>query len=265
MRVLEETVEKLSSGHTAPSPPINIKRKDEWGVLARALEKTRQAWVEKDRITMILGKTVSPQSTSRILSGEDFFALKGEKRECVILHLQFKGFDEISQNLIPALVVESLNQYFNIVHEIVFKYEGLMNKFAGDTAIAVWGAPLAQDDKEWRAAQASLEIQERVKLFNIERISKNLPPFLFGAGLHVGIVVSGNLGSERFWDYGVIGEPLKIAARLCDMAAPGRVVISAKLYEKIQHRLQVQSLEPLAIKNSHQPMATYEILQTLED
>jgi adenylate cyclase len=160
--------------------------------------------------------------------------------------------------------VEALNQYFTIINELVFKYEGMLDRFMGDSAMAVWGAPFTHDDKEWRAVKAALEIQEALKDFNISRIKKGYPPFTVGIGIHTGWVVAGNLGSKQHYDYSIIGESLHVVSRLCSMAAPGQTVVSGETYEKVLHGVKGNPLNPIAVKGSMEPLNTYEITELLE-
>ncbi|HJT23211.1 MAG TPA: adenylate/guanylate cyclase domain-containing protein, partial [bacterium] len=145
----------------------------------------------------------------------------------------------------------------------VFKYEGMLDKFIGDTAIAVWGAPFSHEDKETRAIKAALEIQEGLKEFNISRIKTGHPSFTVGIGIHTGLVVTGNLGSNKRFDYSIIGEPLHVVSRLCAMAAPGQIITSMETYEKIRPLVKANPMNPIAVKGTLEPLKTFEIIQLL--
>lgn len=258
---LNSAIDRIKEGDLNASLPV--QRPDEIGQLARSLEGMLNAIKEKDRISLILGKVVSPQMAKNILEARDLFALKGERRECTLLYADLRGFNTLSENMTPQALVEALNQYFGLINEIVFKHEGMLDKFIGDTAVAVWGAPFTHEDKEQRAVKAALEIQEALKDFNISRIKKGHPPFTIGTGIHTGMVVSGNLGSEKRYDYTIIGEPLHIVARLCAMAAPGQTVVSEETYQKIKQMVKANALNPIAIKGSMESLKTYEIVKLL--
>jgi class 3 adenylate cyclase len=254
-------VEKMKAGDlTAPLP---IGRMDDWGDLARSLKSMGESLREKDRISLILGKVVAPQAAKKILAENEYFALKGESRECTILFADLKGFNILSEHMTPPQLVEALNQYFNLINEAVFKHEGMMDKFIGDTAVAVWGAPFSHPDKEILAVRTAMEILETLKDFNIARIIKNIPPFTIGIGIHTGPVVTGNLGSEKHYDYTVIGDNLHVTSRLCAMSAPGQIIVSSQTYEKIKKQVNVKPLSPILVKGSTQPVPTYEIVEIL--
>ncbi|HEY5039485.1 MAG TPA: adenylate/guanylate cyclase domain-containing protein [bacterium] len=261
LRRIVIAVVKISDGDL--NAPLPVNRLDEWGSLARALAGMVESLKEKDRVSLILGKVLSPQAAKKILAEKDYFALKGERRDCTILYADLRGFNILSENMTPPVLVEALNQYFSLINEIVFKYEGMLDKFIGETAVAIWGAPFTPEDKEERAVKTALEIQEALKEFNISRIKKGFPPFTIGIGIHTGPVVSGNLGSEKHYDYTVIGEPLHIASRLCAMAAPGQTVVTEETYEKVKTLVKANLLNPIAVKGSMQPLGTYEITQLI--
>ncbi len=258
---LRGAVERMAQGDWNAFLPV--RRPDEWGLMARGLQEMAESLREKERVSLVLGKVVDPQAAKKILGDKDYFALKGERRECTLLQADLKGFNTLSENMAPEALVEALNRYFSLINEIVFKYEGMLDKFMGDAALAVWGAPFTHPDKEWRAVRAALEIQEALKEFNISRIKTGHPPFTVGIGIHTGTVVSGNLGSDRRPDYSVIGEPLHVAGRLCSMAAPGQTVVSDETHEKISAWVKAKPLNPIAVKGSLESLKTYEVIQFL--
>jgi adenylate cyclase len=139
----------------------------------------------------------------------------------------------------------------------------MVDKFIGDTAIAVWGAPFAHKDKEIRAVRAALEIQKAIKELNLARVHKGYEIFDLGIGIHTGFVVCGNLGSNQYYDYSVIGEPLQIADKLCAMAPPSQVIVSEETYEKIETLVQVTPANPIMMPGSKKLLKTYEIHQIL--
>lgn len=252
-------VDQITKGNLHVSLPLG--RPDELGRMARSLEEMIESMQERDRISLVLGKVVDPQAAKKILGDKGYFALKGERRECTLLQADLKGFNTLSENMDPETLVEALNRYFSIINEVVFKYEGMLDKFIGDTAVAVWGAPFSHEDKEARAVKTALEIQEALKEFNISRIKTGHPPFTMGIGIHTGMVVSGNLGSDKRFDYSIIGEPLHVVSRLCVMAAPGQTVVSEETYEKIKTLVKTKPLNPIAVKDSLEPLKTFEIAQ----
>jgi class 3 adenylate cyclase len=243
--------------------PLPVKRSDDWGKLARSIHNIVLNLKDKERITLILGKVVSPLTTQKILAENNYFAIKGEQRECTLLQARIGDFDAPSHNMKPEVLVEVLNDYLSLINRIVFNHEGMVDKFIGDTALAVWGAPFAQNDKEIRAARAALEIQNAVKELNMKRVKNGLVPFNLAIGIHTGLVVSGNLGSDQYYDYSVIGEPLQTADKLCAKAAPNQILVSEETYQKIKKVVRASSVNPIVIQEGQKPLKTYEIDELL--
>ncbi len=119
--------------------------------------------------------------------------------------------------------------------------------------------------KELRSSEdLALEIQEALKEFNISRIKKGHPPFTIGIGIHTGLVVAGNLGSERtHMITRLSGTLFMLVARLCAMASPGQTVVSDETYQKIKSMVKANPLNPIAVKGSMESLKTYEITQLL--
>jgi class 3 adenylate cyclase len=255
LRQMTRQVREIHEGNW--DTPLPIGRMDAWGSLADSLSDLLGNLREKERLSMVLGKVIAPQAAQKVLSNRDYFSLKGERRECTLLQAQLKGFHTLSQNMPPETLVEALNRYLSFINETVFKHEGMLDRFIGETALAVWGAPLAMEDKEERAVKAALEMQEALKKLNIARIEKGQPAFSLGIAVHTGQVVTGNLGSEKFHDYSVIGEPLQVVSHLCSLAAPGQVIVSEETYEKVKDKVKAEPLAPVAIKGADKPLKTY--------
>jgi class 3 adenylate cyclase len=240
------------------------KRSDEVGKLYGALNDMVGALKDRERLSLVLGKVLAPQVAKRLLADRDHFALKGERRECTLLYAELKGFNPLSENLTPDLLVEVLNQYFSLAHGVVFKQEGMLDKFMGESLLAVWGAPFAHEDKEARALKAAQEIHQSLKDLNLARVKKGQASFQWGIGIHTGLLVTGNLGSNRRNDYTVIGPAVEVARRLCLKAAPGQTVISQETYEKVEFMAQVKSLDPIALPDRPDPLPLYEVLELIE-
>jgi adenylate cyclase len=231
------------------------------GSLDRSLSEMAAALKERERISLVLGKVLAPQVAKRLLADRDHFALKGERRECVLLYAELKGFNPLSENLEPDQLVEALNQYYSLVHGAVFKEEGMLDKFMGESLLALWGVPFTHEDKELRALQAAFEIQKALKNLNLTRMKKGQPTFTLGIALHTGLVISGNLGSDRRNDYTVIGPAVEIVRKLCDKAAPGQIFISGETYEKMEERVKVKVLDSLPLSNRPEPLKIYEAVE----
>jgi adenylate cyclase len=236
--------------------PLPINRPDDWGKLSLSLHEMILSLKDKEKITLILGKMVSPRTAQIILAENNYFSLKGERRKCTLLQAQIRGLSDINPNTEPEFLVEVLNGYFSLINQIAFNHEGMVDKFIGDKAIAVWGAPFADGDEELKAVQAAMEIQNAVQKFNGERAQKGRH-FDLAIGIHTGWVVCGNLGSDQYYDYGVIGDPLQVADKICGMAEPNQIIISEEACEKIKTLVRMIPSNPITMPGSKKPLQTY--------
>jgi len=254
---LLQGVQEIGKGNLNTQVPLETH--DELGVLAQSFNEMIQGLREKERVTNILGKYISPEVAKKVLASGEGMALKGERRECVVMFTDIRGFTSFSENMAPEKIVADLNEYFTLMVDVVIKYEGTLDKFIGDAIMAVWGAPVPFEDKELRGVKAALEMQKALGQYNKSRIDKNQTPLTMGVGLNSGVVVSGNLGSDKRTDYTVIGEEVNLASRLCSKAAPGQVLISESMYRKLKGLVEVRPLDPIALKGFSEPVKVYEV------
>lgn len=250
-------VQEVGKGNLTVQVPRETH--DELGVLAQSFNDMIQGLREKERVTNILGKYISPEVAKKVLADQEGLALKGERRECVVMFTDIRGFTAFSENMAPEKLVKDLNEYFTLMVDGVLKYEGTLDKFIGDAIMAVWGAPVPFEDKELRSVKAALDMQKSLGQYNKARIDRNLPPLTMGVGLNSGVVVSGNLGSDKRTDYTVIGEEVNLASRLCSKAAPGQILISDSMYRKLKGLVEMRALEPIALKGFSEPVKVYEV------
>jgi adenylate cyclase len=146
--------------------------------------------------------------------------LGGEVREVAVLFVDLVGSTALAARRPPAEVVDLLNAFFAIVIESVERHGGWVNKFEGDAALCIFGAPTTGDDPAGDALAAAREVHAR--------LARELPQLDAGIGVSAGPAVAGNIGAEQRFEYTVIGDPVNEAARLCEMAKreEGRVLAS---------------------------------------
>jgi adenylate cyclase len=174
---------------------------------------------EREQIRDLFGRQVGEEVAQRALA--DGTRLGGEVREVAVLFVDLAGSTALAAELDPEEVVQLLNRFFAEVVDAVEGCGGWINKFQGDAALAVFGAPLPVEDAARRALRAARAIDERLRA----RVGE----LKAGIGVALGQAVAGNVGAERRFEYTVIGDPVNEAARLSDLAKqrPGRVLASA--------------------------------------
>jgi adenylate cyclase len=150
----------------------------------------------------------------------------GEPRTTTMLFSDIRGFTSRSETMPAEEIVAMLNDYFERMVEIVFRYEGTLDKFVGDEIMALFGAPVSAPDDAVRAVRSALDMLDELRRFNTEREAAGKVSFEIGIGINTGDVVAGYIGSSKAMQYTVIGAPVNLAARLCSAAKGMQVLVS---------------------------------------
>ena len=232
---------------------------DEVGDLARAFNAMAVGLKERERLRGTLGRYVSGDVADRILEEHDDLALAGELRRVTVLFLDVRGFTTVSEHLRPTEVLELLNEYFSVVVDRVVANGGTVNKFIGDAAMCLWGAPRTVENPERAAVICALEIQEQVARLSADRSRRQLTPVGLGIGINTGEAVAGNLGAARRLEYTVIGDAVNLAQRIESQAQPGEVLISESVYEKVAGEVEAAAREPVKLKGKSRPVPFWEV------
>jgi adenylate cyclase len=202
---------------------VRVWDSTELGVLQAGFNAMASGLEERERIRDLFGCHVGEEvATAALLETASF---DGEIRDVVVLFVDLVGSTSLAESTEPRELVRMLNAFFDIVIDVVHSHEGWINKFQGDAALAVWGAPLDVDD----AATKSLAAARRLAT----RLRDELPTLSAGMGVSGGSVVTGNIGGARRYEYTAIGDPVNEAARLTESAKerPGGVVANAVLLD----------------------------------
>jgi adenylate cyclase len=189
----------------------------ELGSLQAGFNRMAEGLRDRERIRDVFGRYVGPGVVQEALNSD---RLGGEERYVAVLFVDLVGSTELATNRPPTEVVQLLNRFFAIVVDEVDRQGGFVNKFAGDAALAIFGAPAELADPAGSALSAGRELARR--------LDEELPEAIAGIGVTAGIVVAGTVGDVRRHEYTVIGDPVNEAARLSELAksAPGRLMAS---------------------------------------
>ena len=202
---------------------------------------------------------VSKQVVDELLDNEAKLNLGGEERQVTILFTDIRGFTAMSEKMEPKIVVSTLNEYFSEMIDIVFKYNGTLDKIIGDELMIVYGAPLSSEDDTMRAVKTAIEMQQCIREMNKKRRKKNEAEIFVGAGINRGNVVSGNIGSREKLDYTVIGDTVNLGSRLCSAATPGEILVSESVYKRLKNDFPFKELDPIRVKGKTKKVNVYSI------
>jgi adenylate cyclase len=161
-----------------------------------------------------LDRYVAPQLVDYVLEHINDVNLAGEKRELTIFFSDVRNFTTLTEGTPPMELIALLNEYLAAMTEIIFKYEGIVDKFIGDGILAHWGAFTPGKNHAYLSAQASLEMLDRLKELNAKWESEGRKQLAIGIGLNTGDVIFGNVGAGKKIEFTVIGDAVNLAARL---------------------------------------------------
>ena len=166
----------------------------------------------------------------------------------------------MSEKMEPEKVVSTLNKYFSLMIDIVFKNNGTLDKIIGDELMIVYGAPTSSKDDTERALKTAIEMQQKIDIFNREREKDKEFPIKVGIGINKGLVVSGNIGSRELMDYTVIGDTVNLGARLCSAAGPDKIIVSKTVWEATKKIYSYKKLKPIKVKGKKDEISIYEVI-----
>lgn len=209
-----------------------------------------QAAVEKRRISNTFKRYVAPEIVGELLKeGTDALGLGGKLCDIAVLFVDIRGFTTMSEVLTPQEVVSILNRYLTLTTDCIMKNHGTLDKFVGDCTMAIWNAPIQQEDYVMNACKAALDMVEGSKALSQELLEKFGRTVSFGIGVHCGSAVVGNIGAEMRMDFTAIGDTVNTSARLEANAPAGKIYISRDVVDRLGDRIQTTSLgDGIALK-----------------
>ena len=208
-------------------------------------------------------RLLSPDLAELVVNGKLTVEKGGESRVATVMFVDIRGFTALSSNAEASDILQMLNDYYELLVDIVFRHEGTIDKFIGDGMMVIWGAPVAHPDDPKRAVSAALEIRKSLEEFNFNRISRGQPPIEVGIGINTGEVVAGYLGSSLTMSYSVIGDPVNTASRLCSVARPGEIIISEFTHFVVQKYFRTKELDPIHLKGKTNAMKAFAVMGRL--
>ncbi|HEX4578560.1 MAG TPA: adenylate/guanylate cyclase domain-containing protein [Candidatus Dormibacteraeota bacterium] len=219
LRTLQRIMERVEAGDLSATVPIADS--GEIGDLQLRFNRMTAGLRERENLRDLFGRHVGTDVARYAVDNTD---LGGELREVSVLFIDIKGSTALAERLSPDRVVAMLNDLFTATVTAVEAEGGWVNKFEGDAALCIFGAPIPQPDHARRALRAARRLSAAV-----EQLGRRHPGLDAGIGVATGKVVAGNIGSERRYEYTVIGDPVNVAARLCELAkgTPRRVLVDA--------------------------------------
>ena len=220
--------------------------------LARRIEKEAQTRAQ-------IGKLVPAAVVEQVLKGELKIERGGALNEVTMLFSDIRGFTSMSDGRPAQEIVNTLNEYFEVMVDVLFKYGGTLDKFVGDEIIGLFGAPIRLDDAPFKAVACALAMLQGLAEFNRTRASEGLAAIDIGIGINTGMVITGSIGSTRALQYTAIGDPMNVASRLCNKAEKGEILVSEDTYRHVATRVVGVPLQAMPVKGKAEPLRVYAV------
>jgi class 3 adenylate cyclase/predicted ATPase len=185
---------------------------------------------------------------------------EGERRRVTILFADVSGFTAMSEKMDPEEVFRLMNRCFERLGNVIERHEGTVDKFIGDSVMALFGAPIAHENDPERAVRAALDMQRELTDFAKELAEQAGVALRMRIGLNSGVVIAGAVGSDQKRQYTVMGDAVNLASRIESAAKPGGVLVTETIYRQTHRRFQFEAWEPIRVKGKEQPVPVYEVV-----
>ncbi len=213
------------------------------------------------RVSALFAQYV-PETVARQLeeSGRVESAVEGERLDVSLFFCDMRGFTSLSATLTPAQVRAMLNEFYELVTEIILNHGGTVLKFVGDEVFAVFGAPLPVADHPQVSLDCAMEIQQRAPELDAQLADLGIPPVEFGIGMNSGEVVAAHVGGGRRRQYDIVGDTVNLASRLCGQAARGEIVLTEVMLALLTSPPANESMGAVQLKGLDQPVPLVKVV-----
>jgi adenylate cyclase len=228
--------------------------------LNRTLETRVQEQVgQLDRLER-LKRFFSPHLAELIVKGGAEDPLKSHRRQISVVFIDLRGFTTFAEINEPEEVMDVLAEFHAELGPLILKHEGTLERFTGDGMIVFFNDPIIVPNPEERAVRMAVAMRDRVTTLQTKWANRGYTLGM-GAGITAGYTTIGAIGFEGRRDYAAIGTVPNLAARLCDHARPGQILISQRLYSVVESLVETESVGELSFKGFQRPLPTYNILR----
>ncbi len=197
-----------------------------------------------------LARYLSPALVEQVMGGNLDLKLGGHLSKGTVFFCDIIGFTQMALTMRPEEVVRRLNQYFEVMIDLVFAHRGMVDKLGGDAIMAVWGVPVQRKEDALSAILAALEMQNALFGFNLALERDGIRSIQMGIGINTGVFLAGNIGATRRMEYTIIGDNVNLAKRIEGKATRGQVYISDSTYEETMGKLLAVRMPPTTLRGA---------------
>lgn len=205
-----------------------------------------------------LRRFLAPQVVE-VVAGDSEALLQSHRREVTVVFCDLRGFTAFTETAEPEEVMAVLREYHAALGEIIYAFEGTLERFAGDGILILFNDPIAHEDHSERAVRMAIEMRKAIGALT-EKWGKRGHALGFGIGIARGYATLGQIGFDRRFEYAAVGSVTNLASRLCDVAKAGQIVISQKVFGVLEGALEGESLGELTLKGFQRPVAAWQVV-----
>lgn len=238
---------------------LTVVSADEFADLYQGFNHMTGGLQERERLRDAFGRYVAPEIAEQVV--REGVSLGGDMVEASILFADIRNFTGLSERLTPAAVVDLLNHYFAAIDPAIRGEGGWINKFGGDSLLAVFGAPVPHPDHAARAVRAAVAMRAALARFNDAQAAAGRPTIGIGIGVHSGAFIAGSVGSPDRLEYTVIGDAVNVAARIqaLNKTFHTDILISEDAYGACLLDISVRALPPTPVQGKTEPVHVYAV------
>jgi adenylate cyclase len=217
---------------------------------------------ERKKIKSAFTFYVSSSVVNEMLKYPEKLKLGGDRKELSVLFSDIRGFTTIAEGLTPEDLVHLLNEYLTVMTDVVFKYNGTLDKYMGDAIMAIYGAPLDLPDHPIKACRSALEMIRELKRLNQKWIGEGKQPMDIGIGINTSPMMVGNMGSEQRFDFTVMGDSVNLGSRLegANKNYKTNIIISEFTFDRVKNEFVCMELDSVRVKGKSQPVKIYNLV-----
>jgi adenylate cyclase len=258
IKTLHDTVQEQAAHLEAQSLQLA-----EWN---RTLEQRVETQLTELERMGRLKRFFSPQLAELIISSGEERLLESHRREVTVVFCDLRGYTAFAEATEPEELMGILREFHAAVGELIFRFEGTLERFTGDGLMVFFNDPVPCPDPAARAVRMAVAMRQRVSELT-EKWRKRGHQLDFGVGIAQGYATLGRIGFEGRFDYAAIGRVTNLAARLCAEAQGGQILVSQRVYAAVEALVEAKPLGELELKGFHRPVTTYNVggLREVED
>jgi class 3 adenylate cyclase/HAMP domain-containing protein len=227
-------------------------------------ERVEKQLGEIERIRK-LERFLAPQVAQLIASSDGHDSLlDSHRREVTVVFCDLRGFTAFTESTEPEEAMAVLREYHAALGELIFRYEGTLDRYAGDGVMILFNAPIEFVDHTRRAVKMAVEMRDTIGLLT-QKWRNRGHSLGFGVGIALGYATLGQIGFERRLEYAAIGNVTNLASRLCDEAKANQIVVSRRVFGMVEQWVEGKPLDDLNLKGFNHPVLVVEILRWREE